>query len=51
MERLLSSTRRLKLLYEAHIKVEEGSVFPRAAETLDKGTIAEIGREFAERRR
>ena len=49
--RLLSSTRRLKLLYEAHIKLEEGTVFPRAAETLDKGTIAEIGREFAERRR
>ncbi len=50
-ERLLRSTRRLKLLYEAHIKVEEGIVFPRAAEALDKGTIAEIGREFAERRR
>ena len=50
-ERLSSSTRRLKLLYEAHIKVEEGTVFPHAAETLDKGTIAEIGREFAERRR
>ncbi len=50
-ERLLRSTSKLQLLYEAHIKVEEGIVFPRAAEALDERTIAEMGREFAERRR
>ena len=49
--RLLDSTARLKQLYEAHIKVEEGLVFPRAAEAFDEPTIAEIGQEFARRRR
>ena len=50
-QRLLSSTSKLQLLYEAHIKLEEGIVFPRATEALDQHTIAEMGREFAERRR
>jgi hemerythrin-like domain-containing protein len=49
--RLLASTSRLKQLYEEHIQVEESQVFPRAANALDEPTIAEIGREFANRRR
>jgi hemerythrin-like domain-containing protein len=50
-ELMMRTTRQLQLLYEAHIKVEEGIVFPRATEALDQRTIAEMGREFAERRR
>ncbi len=50
-QRLLRSTSKLQHLYKAHIKIEEGIVFPRAAEALDQRTIAEMGREFAERRR
>lgn len=48
--RLLSATKQLKLLYEAHIEIEEGIVFPRAAEVLDRQTIAAIGQEFRSRR-
>ena len=49
-QRLLSATDQLKRLYEAHIQVEEQVVFPHAAQTLDEGTIATIGREFRARR-
>lgn len=50
-EELLTATRRLKQLYEGHIKIEESLVFPRAAETLDKSAIAEIAEEFRARRK
>ena len=47
---LLSSTARLRILYEAHIQVEDTVVFPKAARLLDKDTIAAIGRELRARR-
>ena len=50
-QRLRSATEQLKHLYEKHIQVEEKIVFPRAAEMLDRRTIAEIGREFHARRK
>ncbi len=50
-QRLRSDTEQLKHLYEEHIQVEEHIVFPRAAEMLDRRTIAEIGREFHARRK
>jgi len=49
--RLLSETRQLKDLYDAHIQIEENTVFPYAAETLDTQTLAAIGQEFSRRRR
>lgn len=49
-QRLQSATVRLKQLYEAHIQVEEGIVFPRAAQLLDSQTIAAIGEELRARR-
>jgi hemerythrin-like domain-containing protein len=49
-QRLLSATKRLKYLYEEHIRVEERIVFPLAVEKLDDRAIAEIGREFRKRR-
>jgi hemerythrin-like domain-containing protein len=49
-QHLLATTKRLKHLYEEHIKIEEGIVFPRAAECLDPDEIAAIGREFRARR-
>jgi hemerythrin-like domain-containing protein len=49
-QRLLNATRRLKHLYEEHIKVEEDVVFPRAAQVLDPQAIAAIGQEFRARR-
>ena len=48
--RLLSATERLKALYAAHIQVEEGVVFPRAAAALDAQAIAAMGSEFRARR-
>lgn len=50
-QRLHSITQRLKQLYEAHIRVEEDLVFPRAAEVLGVDSIAAIGEEFRERRK
>ncbi len=47
---ILSDTRRLEHLYEDHIQVEERVVFPRAAQVLDRETIAAIGQEFRARR-
>ncbi len=48
--RLLSSTGRLRDLYQAHIQVEDSVVFPKAAQILDKSTIDTIGQEFRARR-
>jgi hemerythrin-like domain-containing protein len=48
---LLTATLRLNHLYEEHIKVEEGIVFPHAAEVLDPVSIAAMGEEFRSRRR
>jgi len=48
--RLQSATHRLKALYEAHIRIEEDIVFPRAAEMLGSQTIAAIGIELRARR-
>ncbi len=49
-QRLVSATKQLEQLYEAHIQVEEHIVFPRAAEMLDDETIRAIGQEFRSRR-
>lgn len=49
-QRLLSSTNRLRDLYQAHIEIEDTIVFPKAARTLDKSAIAAIGQEFRARR-
>ncbi len=48
--RLLATTQRLQQLYEAHIRVEEERVFPRATQVLDAATMATIGQEFKKRR-
>jgi iron-sulfur cluster repair protein YtfE (RIC family) len=48
--RLLSSTGRLRSLYQAHIQIEDNVVFPKAARILDKGAIGAIGQEFRVRR-
>ncbi|HEY2470356.1 MAG TPA: hemerythrin domain-containing protein [Terracidiphilus sp.] len=50
-ERLRTATRRLKQLYEGHIKIEESLVFPQAAEKLNRDAIAAIGAEFRARRK
>ncbi len=50
-QRLQSDTEQLKHIYEQHIQVEEQIVFPRAAEILDRPTIAQIGQEFHARRK
>lgn len=47
---LLESTAELERLYKLHIKIEEEQVFPKAARTLDKKTIEEMGQEFRARR-
>jgi hemerythrin-like domain-containing protein len=49
-EELISTTRRLKSLYEDHIRLEEQAVFPRAAKLLDPKSIAAMGHEFRARR-
>jgi hemerythrin-like domain-containing protein len=41
---------RLTGLYSAHIEVEEKTVFPQAAQALDRAAIASIGQEFRARR-
>jgi hemerythrin-like domain-containing protein len=50
-QRLVSATEHLNGLYNAHIEMEEGVVFPRAAEILDHKTIVTIGEEFRARRK
>lgn len=47
---LLSLTETLRHLYAAHIEVEESVVFPRAAQALNRESIAAIGEEFRNRR-
>ena len=47
---LLSSTNRLRALYQEHIQVEDHVVFPRAAQMLDQNAIRAMGREFRARR-
>ncbi len=49
-DRLLSDTQGLQQLYAEHLIVEEQSVFPAAAASLDKQVLDEIGREFKARR-
>jgi hemerythrin-like domain-containing protein len=49
-ERLLSGTTQLNHLYEEHIRIEEGIVFPRAAELFDQDTVLRVGAEFKARR-
>lgn len=49
-QQLLSTTQRLKHLYEEHIKLEEEIVFPRAAQVLNPQVIAAMGQEFRARR-
>ena len=47
---LLAGTRRLRELYADHIRAEEQTVFPVAAQVLDPQAIAAIGEEFRNRR-
>ena len=49
-QRLQSATVKLKRLYEAHILIEEGTIFPRAALMLGSQAIAAIGEELRARR-
>jgi len=49
-QQLRSATVKLKRLYEAHIQIEEGIVFPRAAQMLGSQAIAAIGEELRARR-
>ncbi|MBS1802550.1 MAG: hemerythrin domain-containing protein [Acidobacteria bacterium] len=51
LQQLRSATERLKQLYEGHIRIEENLVFPRAAASLDRESIAQIGEEFRARRK
>ncbi|MCL5262639.1 MAG: hemerythrin domain-containing protein [Acidobacteria bacterium] len=48
---LLSATSELQRIYTEHIRLEELTVFPRAAQLLDKTAIAAIGSEFQARRK
>ena len=47
---LLEATRQLEPLYATHIAMEEGVVFPHAAQVLDAAAIAAMGAEFRARR-
>jgi len=49
-QRLASATMQLTHLYEGHIQIEEGVVFPQASKLLDSETVGAIGREFRARR-
>lgn len=44
------TTQRLQALYQNHIRLEEGVVFPLAARTLDPETLRSMGEEFRQRR-
>lgn len=48
---LLSATAELQCIYAEHIRLEESTVFPHAAQVLDKSAIAAIGLEFQARRK
>ena len=47
---LKAATDQLRSLYGQHIQIEEKIVFPRAAQTLTRETLAAIGQEFRQRR-
>jgi len=49
-ERLLELLRSLSALYQRHIALEDGEVFPLAKEALSDDAILEVGREMARRR-
>lgn len=49
-QQLRSAADHLRSLYAGHIRVEEETVFPRAAEILNRDAIAAIGAEFRARR-
>ena len=50
LRRLQSSTTRLRNLYQAHIAIEDNTVFPKAAKMLNRSAIEAIGQEFRARR-
>lgn len=47
---LLRQAEGLVAFYEDHIALEDNVIFPLAGRTLDHATLAEVGREMAERR-
>jgi hemerythrin-like domain-containing protein len=47
---LRSHLTELQAIYERHIRVEDGELFPAAATVLSPAQIKEIGREMAQRR-
>jgi hemerythrin-like domain-containing protein len=49
-ESLRAATIRLERLYADHIATEEKTIFPQAAQLLDRPSIAAIGQEFRARR-
>ena len=50
VEELRAATATLKQLYADHIRVEETTVFPQAAQMLNKAELAAMGTEFKARR-
>ena len=50
IEQLVSATRRLEQIYQAHIALEEDVIFKSAAELLDTTAINAMGEEFRRRR-
>lgn len=48
--RLSTLTARLKRLYVEHVRIEEESVFPHAADTFNLETLHAMGEEFRKRR-
>ena len=47
---LANALRRLQLIYERHIAIEDNEIFPLAAKVVPRETLAEVGREMALRR-
>ena len=47
---LSAATRKLESIYGQHIRIEEDTVVPRAAQLLDRATLLEMGLEFKQRR-
>lgn len=48
---LQSNLKQLVAIYQEHIKMEEGTVFPLAAKHLNPESIKAIGKEFEQRRK
>jgi|SRR6185437_1147542 len=48
--RLATAVEELVRIYAGHIRLEEGVVFPRAAQVLEAGAVQEMGDEFRRRR-